>query len=110
MYTTRQQNLQYSGLASQIITDDKLAILRHSIQISIKLTQRMLLKRYLNVQQISALTLLNLKSESLELHRAILCAEIGQTERNILLGYINQNIDSIDEAMSVRTVSKPLIN
>ncbi|GIU10637.1 MULTISPECIES: hypothetical protein [unclassified Shewanella] len=110
MYSTRQQSLQYSGLASQIINDDKLAVLRHSVQISIKLTQRMLLKRYLSATRISALTLLNLKSESLELHRAILCADIGTTERNILLGYINQNIDSIDEAISVNPDCRALIN
>ncbi|WP_299805092.1 hypothetical protein [uncultured Shewanella sp.] len=110
MYSTRQQYLQYSGLASQIIADNKLAILRHSVQISIKLTQRMLLKRYLSVEQISALTLLSLKSESLELHRAVLRADIGATERNILLGYINQNLESIDEAISARPVSRSLIN
>ncbi|MGS0680606.1 hypothetical protein ACVBIL_05520 [Shewanella sp. 125m-7] len=55
--------------------------------------------RYNNTSQISALTLLTHKSESLQLHSAVLNAEIDNTERNILLSYINQNIETIDEAI-----------
>ncbi|GIU14881.1 hypothetical protein TUM4261_30970 [Shewanella sp. c952] len=97
MYSSRQLNRQHAGLAAQIIIDEKLSVLCDSVQTSIKLTQRALLKRCLESNLISSMTLLSHKSEALELHRAILSAEIGEVEQKILLGYIDQNIEMIDD-------------
>ncbi|GIU38345.1 hypothetical protein L2719_03745 [Shewanella schlegeliana] len=108
MQYTLQQQRQYCGLAAQSIVDEKICILNHSVQTSLEITLRTLLRRYNNEDQISALTLLTLKSESLELHRAILIADMGSTEKNILLGYIDQNLENIDEAIGaprVRTLT-----
>ncbi|WP_041415970.1 hypothetical protein [Shewanella halifaxensis] len=105
MHSTRQQTLQYQGFASQVIANDNLSSndnvssLTYLIHASIRLTQRALLMHYYNTEQISVLSLLSHKSESLELHRAVLNGEMGDTERHILISYINQNIEVIDEAI-----------
>lgn len=99
MQDTLQQQ-QYCGLAAHNIADEKVLTLNHCVQTSIKITQRTLLRRYNEKEQISTLILLTLKSESLELHSAILTADLGGTEKKILLGYIDQNLENIDEAIN----------
>lgn len=101
MYSSRQLNRQHAGLAAQIILDEKLSVLCDSVQTSIKLTQRALLKRCLESNLISSMTLLSHKSEALELHRSILSAELGEVEQKILLGYIDQNIEMIDDFLCI---------
>ncbi|QQX78276.1 hypothetical protein JK628_11670 [Shewanella sp. KX20019] len=99
MYIMQHNQLQHTGLAVQIVNDERLALLTDTVKISIKLTQAALLKRALNTVHISSLILLTHKSESLELHRIILDSQLGSTEKTILLGYIDQNIEIIDEAL-----------
>ncbi|GIU21867.1 hypothetical protein [Shewanella sp. MBTL60-007] len=106
MQHTLQQ--QYCGLAAPKIAGEKVSILNHSVQTAIKITQRTLLNRYNNENQISTLTLLTLKSESLELHRAILTSDLDSTEKSILLGYIDQNLENIDEAINTPFMSRLL--
>ncbi|MCL1052109.1 hypothetical protein L2755_21160 [Shewanella abyssi] len=105
MYITQHSQLQHTGLAVQIVNDERLAMLTNTVKISIKLTQAALLKRALNRVHISSLILLTHKSESLELHRMVLDSQIGNTEKSILLGYIDQNIEIIDEALCKTRVS-----
>lgn len=99
MYFTQQTLLQRAGLAAQIVNDERLAMLTDTVKTSIKLTQAALLKRALNSLHISSLILLTHKSESLELHRVVLDSHLGSKEKSILLSYIDQNIDVIDEAL-----------
>ena len=101
MQVTRQQHLQDKGIASQVISSDVVSILSENVQASIKLTNRVLLSRYLNPHQISSLELLSHKSESLELHRSVLSTQMNKAQRVILLSYINQNLETLDEAIAM---------
>ncbi|MCL1144437.1 hypothetical protein L2747_00145 [Shewanella marinintestina] len=102
MQVTRQQHLQDKGIASQVISSDVVSILSENVQASIKLTNRVLLSRYLNPDQISSLALLSHKSESLELHRSVLSTQMNKAQRVILLSYITQNLETLDEAIAMQ--------
>ncbi|MGS0693289.1 hypothetical protein [Shewanella sp. 0m-4] len=106
MHSTRQQALQCQAFEPRVITQDKVTSLTLLIHASIRLTQRALLMRYQNLDQISALTLLSHKSEALELHRAVLNTGMGDSEKHILISYINQNIEVIDEAIGSSSTKK----
>lgn len=107
MQVTRQQHLQDKGIASQVISSDVVSVLSdnvHSdnVQASIKLTNRVLLSRYLNPDQISSLALLSHKSEALELLRSVLSTQMNKAQRVILLSYINQNLETLNEAIAMQ--------
>ncbi|PKG59136.1 hypothetical protein CXF83_12575 [Shewanella sp. Choline-02u-19] len=105
MYFTQQNQLQHTGLAAQIVNDERLAMLTDTVKTSMKLTQAALLKRALNSVNASSLILLTHKSESLELHRIVLDSLLGNTEKSILLSYIDQNIEIIDEALCKKRIN-----
>ncbi|MEZ9596427.1 hypothetical protein AB4298_17515 [Shewanella sp. 10N.261.52.F9] len=102
MQVTRQQHLQDKGIASQVISSDVVSVLSDNVQASIKLTNRVLLSRYLNPDQISSLALLSHKSEALELLRSVLSTQMNKAQRVILLSYINQNLETLDEAIAMQ--------
>ncbi|BAJ02119.1 hypothetical protein [Shewanella violacea] len=60
-----------------------------------------LFELYQGVQRIRVASLLTHKSNALEIFRAVICSQISSFEQDILLGYLKQTIDALDDGLKL---------
>lgn len=82
--------------------------LKSTIQDISLLTQRSLLAHYLNVDRSDVSCLLTHKILALDMYRDIACSPLSITEQNILFGYIDQTINSLDDGLKLSPARQPI--